>query len=243
MEDEKEVPAVEETVEVETTEDETTEQEVESEDIETEGPVSAPEGDETTKGRASARIQTLAAERKAERERADKAEREMSYLKAQMEAVQRQIHTGSIQKDAVAEAELLAQMDPIQRVQYEADKKIDDLKSEFQRLQLSSTDNQDKATFLSKAQLDPVRAKYADKVEQTLSEMRAKGLNAPRDDLYYYLLGKAMAEQKANGKSPERKAAQTRVETTQGRSSSIRSDAIGGGRGKTAEERLTDVIL
>ena len=201
--------------------------------------------DEPVRGRASSRIQALASERKAANERAEKAEREMAALRAQMEEVQRSIHSGSAAKDAQAEAELLAQMDPIQRVQYEADKKINAIQVELRRVQLSNIDSADRASFLAKATNDLVRQKLADQVEKNLADMRAKGINAPRDDIYYYLLGKQLAEQKAKsgGKGPVRKEAQSRVDATQGRTTSSRSDAPSGRKGKTAEERLENILL
>jgi len=201
--------------------------------------------EEHTRGRANQRIQALNARTKEATDRAEKAEREMAAIRAQMEEVQRSIHYGNVAKDAKAEEELLAQLDPIQRVQYEADKKINAIQVELRKVQLANIDSADRATFLSKTQNDPVRAKLADQVEKNLLDMRAKGINAPRDDIYYYLLGKQLAEakMKSGGKGSIRKEAQTRVDTTQGRITSSRSDAPRGGRGKTAEDRLENVLL
>ena len=201
--------------------------------------------EEPARGRASQRIQALNARTKEATDRAEKAERDMAALRAQMEEVQRSLHSGNAAKDAQAEAELLAQMDPIQRVQYEADKKINAIQVELRKVQLSNIDSADRATFLSKAQNDPVRTKLADQVEKNLSDMRAKGINAPRDDIYYYLLGKQLAEAKtkSGGKGPVRQEARSRVETTQGRTTSSRSDAPSGRKGKTAEDRLENVLL
>jgi hypothetical protein len=58
-------------------------------------------------------------------------------------------------------------------------------------------DINDKAQFSKIAQSSPKAfAKYEDKVENMLKSMRANGNDAPRTELYYYILGKDMAEGK-----------------------------------------------
>lgn len=208
-------------------------------------PQAQPKG-EDERGRASSRIAKLANERKAERERAEKAERDVAALRAQMEEVQRRL-SASQQPDPNAEAELLANMDPVERVKYESDKKINQLQSEIRRVQMTSIDAADKSEFLKGTHSDlSLRTKYLAKVEENLAGMRKNGLNAPRDEIYAYLIGKAHIErmQKAGGKNPDREAAKKRVTDTQGRTVSARSDASSGrGRGKTAEDRLENVLL
>lgn len=220
-------------------------------DVEPEEDAEPDEGEEEDKeepdarSRASSRISKLANERKAERERAEKAERDVAALRAQMEEVQNRLRTAD-KPDPRAEAELLAQMDPVERVQYESQKQINALQSQIRSVQLASMDNADKAEFLKGTHKDlTLRSKYVGKVEESLADMRKKGLNAPRDEIYAYLVGKAHIErmQKGEGTGPERRAAQKRVTDTQGKTTSIRSDAAGGRKGKTAEERLSDVIL
>jgi hypothetical protein len=212
-----------------------------------EGEEGEEQPEEDQRGRASARISKLANERKAERERAEKAERDVAALRQQMEEVQRRLQAPP-QVDPNAEAELLAQMDPVQRVQYESQKQINMLQSQIRSVQLASIDSADKAQFLSN--LSPkelaIRQKYLPKVEEALADMRKKGLNAPREDIFDYVRGKAMreAERKANkGLDATKEAARTRVTNTQGRTTSVRSDAPSGRKGKSAEERLENVIL
>lgn len=197
------------------------------------------------KSRANSRIRALKQREKEAVERAEKTERDLAALRYQMEQVQRSVHTSNSTKDAEAEAELLAQMDPVQRVQYGADKKINAVHGELRKLQITALDSSDKATFLAKAQNDPSRARLSDEVEKNLSDMRSKGLNAPREDIYYYLLGKSLEERKAKsgGKSPERTAASARINLTRGRSTSARSDASSGRKGRTSEEHLAEVLI
>ncbi|MDE2097913.1 MAG: hypothetical protein KGL39_11740 [Patescibacteria group bacterium] len=200
---------------------------------------------EPPKGRANARIQSLRNREKEATERAERAEREMSALRSQMEDVQRRLNAGNAEKDARAEEELLAQMDPVQRVQYESDKRIRGIEAELQRVKHAAIDSQDKATFLASAQNDPVKGKLVDQVEKNLSEMRAKGFNAPREEIYYYLLGKSLVEQKmkSGGKNAEKAAAKARVDATEGKMVTAKGDTPSGRKGKSAEERLEGVIL
>ncbi len=197
------------------------------------------------KSRASDRVRSLANERKAAAERAERAEAENARLRSQMEAVQRQMAGQKSEADLRAEAELLATMDPVQRVQYESDKKIENLQREIQNVRMATADNNDKAQFLSKVATDPIRAKYVEKVETALAEMRAKGVNAPRDDIYYYMLGKSFAQSKAKGgnKTADKVAATKRVSAVQGKSASARSDTQRTARGKSLEDRLENVVL
>lgn len=207
----------------------------------------AQSGQDDQRGRAASRISKLANERKAERERAEKAERDVAALRGQMEEIQRNLQ--SRRPDPNAEAELLAQMDPIQRVQYEADKKINMLQAEIRNVQLASQDRADKAEFLSNVTPDElaIRKQYLTNIDKELEGMRKNGLNAPRTEVYFYLLGKATAEARAKkatkAGAADRQAAQTRVTTTQGRTASVRSDAPRGRGNKTAEERLENILL
>jgi hypothetical protein len=198
-----------------------------------------------TQSRANTRIRTLSIREKEAAGRAEKAEKEVSDLRRQMEEVQRSLHAGNAVRDSQAEQELLAQMDPVQRVAYEADKKFNALNAEMNRVKLSALDSTDRADFLSKAQNDPVRSRLAEQVEKNLADMRSKGINAPREDIYAYLLGKDFIAQKnkSGGKNPDKQAAKARINETQGRSSSVRGDTSSGRKGKSAEDRLADILL
>jgi len=254
MDDEKELPELElpngneKEGEPETTEEvENDQPEVDDEaEEEAEGSdVDEPEQVDAKSGRANNRVRSLANDRKAAREEAESAKAEARRLREQLDAVQRQMAGHRSEADLRAEAELLASMDPVQRVQYEADKKIENLQREIRGVQFAAADNNDKAMFLSKVANEPTRAKYVDKVEAALADMRAKGVNAPREDIYYYMLGKSFVETKGQGgnREADKKAAQKRVSVTQGKTTSIRSDAAGSRRGKSLEDRLANVLI
>jgi hypothetical protein len=219
--------------------------EAEDSDDEDGGEQEQGEDQSQPKSRANNRIRALSSEKKAERERADKAEAEITALRHQMETVQRSLQAGTAAKNSQAEAELLEQMDPVQRVQYDMDKKINNLHAQVQRAEFSAADSRDKAEFLSKYQSEPALARLSSEVEKTLSDMRSKGFNAPREELFALAIGRDLLAKKSQTgkKNPDKQAAQARVNSTQGRSSSARSDTSSGRKGKSAEERLENIIL
>lgn len=195
--------------------------------------------------RASRRVQALANERKVDRERAERAEAEVARLSSQMAEVQRQLSSGRSAQEAQAEAELLANMDPIQRVQYEADKKIAAIQREVAATRVNALDAQDRAVYYARAENNKLLKQYGDKVEKALSEMRAKGINANRMEIYYYLLGKETHTRKeaGEGNPAARREAQRRINSSQGRPSSARSDAPAGRGGRSLEDRLADMSI
>ena len=63
------------------------------------------------------------------------------------------------------------------------------MRREMQQQQFAQTDLLDKTTFQQRALQNPMVAKYADRVEQTLQEMRSKGQTAPRESILKFLVG------------------------------------------------------
>ena len=104
-------------------------------------------------------------------------------------------------------------------------------------------DMRDQAKFLNGGIADPRRAKYADKIEKELVSLRSKGQNVDRETLYYYQLGKDIANGtlKAAPKKPTAQAAVPR-----GKSVAARSDVKASGRSKSASgarERLSNTQI
>lgn len=86
---------------------------------------------------------------------------------------------------------------------------------------MQAQDLNDKTSFQSKFATDPRRAKYADRVEAHIAEMRKNGNNAQREGVYYYLLGKDIAEGKLK---PAAKRKPPAADVPRGRSPGARSD-------------------
>jgi chromosome segregation ATPase len=240
FEGETQVPATEVEKEVE---DAPLDEEVDDTDEGLEEPQEEPTEEEAQpKGRASTRIANLARERAEAREEAKRAREEIDTLRAQMQAIQTQ---QTQQPSRAQEAEMLANMDPYERNQYFVDKQIREMQAQIQSVRMDSQDKTDRAEFMSKANVDPLRSKYADMVEKELATARAKGVNIAREELYYYVLGREVAKEKANGpRGAEQKVAKARVAATQGNTASIRGDVAVGSRGaKSLEDRLAGVYI
>jgi len=188
------------------------------------------------RSRAADRIANLAAERaRADAKAAQLQQQLEEVLKAQRDTASRQT-----QDD---EQRRLAEMDPNDRVAYLANKQAEALQSQIAQLQFQLHDGQDRAAFQARALNDKLFAKYADKVEAKLTELRGQGANASRGDILKYFLGDALLEQRAkSGGSKER--ASGRMTSAQGKPVSAKGDVSGGARGgKTVEQRLENVLI
>lgn len=82
-------------------------------------------------------------------------------------------------------------------------------------------DMADRTQFEAKMNSDPRRAKYQDRVEAELSKARAAGQNASREAIYYWMLGKDIAEGKLK---PKAKAKAPAADVPRGRPANVRSD-------------------
>jgi hypothetical protein len=92
----------------------------------------------------------------------------------------------------------------------------------------------DRTRFESKNTTDPRRAKYADRVEEAIQQERNQGRNASREAVYFYLLGKDIAEGKLKAKA---KPASKAPDVPRGRSPGVRSDVPGRGRPTTDQDK------
>lgn len=105
---------------------------------------------------------------------------------------------------------------------------------------MQAQDMQDRAAFMSKATSDPRRAKYQDRVEKELTTLRSKGQNVDRETLYFYQLGKDIAEGKLKA-APKKASAAANV--PRGKTPAARSDVRSKGNNRSASgarERLMD---
>jgi hypothetical protein len=107
-----------------------------------------------------------------------------------------------------------------------------------------ASDMADRVRFESGKTTDPRRAKYAQRVEEAVQAERAAGRNASREAVYYFMLGKDMAEGKYKAKA---KPASTKApDVPRGRTPGVRSDT--GRRGPMTEKeklraRLQDMNI
>src|SRR4029077_2819014 len=95
-------------------------------------------------------------------------------------------------------------------------------------------DLSDRTRFEAKISSDPRRAKYADRVEEAIQQERSAGRNASREAVYYYMLGKDIAE----GKLKAKPKAASAPAVPRGKSPGVRSDVQGRGRPTTDRDKL-----
>lgn len=210
----------------------------EDEDPDADPDAVAASGDQPKPSRRTIRVQKLEKERDAERQRA-------SELQARLDGVlaaQRQPVNDEARR---AEEARVAAMDPAERERYEDKKQLAALSAQVSNLGFAQEDGLDRARFEAKAEVDPLYKKYADSVEKTLQDMRAKGVNSSREAILTYKIGEAALRKKAQGVGADKKkqAAQARVNSTKGRPANLRGDSSGSGKGKTEEDRLRGVQI
>jgi hypothetical protein len=112
----------------------------------------------------------------------------------------------------------------IERWQIQANRTLRDTQRQAQQAMFQAQDMSDRTRFESKVSTDPRRAKYTERVEEEVQKARSRGQQASREDVYYWMLGKDIADGKLK---PKAKAAPA---VPRGKSPGVRSDVQGRGR-------------
>ena len=86
---------------------------------------------------------------------------------------------------------------------------------------MQAQEMQDRTRFESKAASDPRRTKYLDRVEEEVTRAKQRGQMASREDVYYWMLGKDIAEGKVKSKTAAKAPA---ANVNRGKSPAVRSD-------------------
>lgn len=174
-----------------------------------EGPDEVADEPQRRPSRRDARIERLIAARDADKERADRLERQVQELNAAQQRTQTR------QETPEEESGRMALMTPDERSEYRLNKALRQIEQSNQRTQFLAAETADKAAFEAKAQSDPLYAKLAPDVEKELATLRGQGQNVPREILMTLAVGRlAMAARgKKNGQTA-RGAAKLARETT-----------------------------
>jgi hypothetical protein len=121
---------------------------------------------------------------------------------------------------------------------------------EMRVLSFTLQDNADKASFEAKCSGDKLYKRFAPKVEEELTNMRRQGQNVGREQMFFFLLGKAMMENRNSPQSRKaRRAAADRVRRASTRPANSRSDETprndreSNRRSASLEKRLENVNL
>lgn len=138
-----------------------------------------------------------------------------------------------------------ATMQPEERMYDVLNEHTEAWRGEQTRLQMQLADSTDKASFDARCAADKRWARRRDQVETTLQDLRSKGMNASRENVLYFLVGKNILEA-ADGKEVRRQrqegAQRVRRETVRrgANSSDTRAER---GRSTSLERRLENVPI
>lgn len=137
--------------------------------------------------------------------RADAAERRANEAETRLREASRSVPQPS-EEQRIREAEEVRLRDPnttpTEKWQIESNRVIRATNAAAQTALAQSMDNNDRSAFAAACQTNKRFAHVQAEVETTLAAMRAKGNNAPREELAYYLLGKKVAAAQTKGKTP-----------------------------------------
>jgi hypothetical protein len=123
----------------------------------------------------------------------------------------------------------------MERWQIQANRTLRDTQRQAQQAMFQAQDLSDRTRFESKIATDPRRAKYAERVEEEIQKARSRGqMNASREDAYYWMLGKDIADGKLK---PKAKASAT-PNVNRGKPAGVRSDVQGRGRPSSDRDKL-----
>ncbi|VWC75806.1 hypothetical protein BCO18175_02351 [Burkholderia contaminans] len=131
----------------------------------------------------------------------------------------------------------------IERWQIQSNRTLRQSQQAAQAALFQAHDLRDQTLFESKISSDPHRARYRDRVEQAVQEERRAGRNASREAVYYYMLGKDIADGKLK---PKAKAKAPAADVPRGKTPGVRS-TVPPARGQTEHQkraaRLADVNI
>jgi hypothetical protein len=177
--------------------------------------------------------------------RAKAAEAEAAALKEELQLERQRLQLEKKAVEDAKEAERLAAMDPTERELHISRKENQSTKQALAFINFKIEDSSDKSHYSAKAIVNPLYAKYADRVEAKLAEMRKGGQNSTREVVLDFLIGRD-ARLKAEQGDPgaKRRKAASRVDAARSKPARARSDAGGyKPKGKSAEDRLDGVLI
>lgn len=195
---------------------------------------------EQRKPRAQERITRLDAERKAEKERADRLQEELNRRAAGPQETPQEL-----QRRREAH---LASLTAEGRLEFLINESKAETRQAINQIQFATFDATDKAAFEGLCARNPAVARVANEVEEALAEMRKAGTNAPRETVVAYVLGKKALGAQPKARARGQRAAQEGRERQSGRPVSGRGDVAPNGSRRLNERdarraRLEDVKL
>lgn len=172
------------------------------------------------------------------RDRAERTDRELQALKNQFQGFtqgqqqfRQQPDPGLARQQAEQRRAQLEMMSPLEAAEFIANEKAQQFQQAMLFQSLQNEDRLDKRDYDLAARTDRTRAQYRDRVEAALAaERQAGNLRATREDEFYKLYGRDVAERAAKAAPGQRKRAAANVARQQTRPGGARGDGAGGGR-------------
>jgi hypothetical protein len=209
------------------------------------------EGDVEPPPRQGRKSQAQRWRERSERDRAAAAEtrRELDALKNQFSGFSqasqtRQPDPAQARQQAEWRQAQLEMMSPLQQAEFIANEKAQQFQQAMFYQSLQTEDRLDKRDFDLAARTDPTRARYKGQVEREFAaERQAGNLRASREDIFYKLYGRDVAERAARAAPRQRRAAAANVARQQTRPGGARGDGAAGGRRPAAGTPEHDDML
>lgn len=126
-----------------------------------------------------------------------------------------------------------ADITELERWQIQSNRTIRQSQASAQQALAEAQDLRDRTKFEAGSRDDPRRAKYADRVEKAVEQERGAGRNVSRESVYFYMLGKDIAE----GKLKAGKAKPSAPAVARGKPANVRSDVQGRGRASSEQDK------
>lgn len=182
------------------------------------------------KQRGENRVQKLANERNSEREARIRAEAERDALLKFRPATPAPDNSEAVR----LRNEKLSLLEPTERAIFLQSERLDQMNHQLLVSQLRSEDTADKASYNAKATVDARYARHKDAVEKLLVDYRTKGVNPSREELFYLVLGREVANKKPSKSA--REAASQRVASTTGKPLPAKGNSSAGGGNKNGSD-------
>jgi hypothetical protein len=163
--------------------------------------------------------------RQAASRRDDAADR-LARLEAEVErrgrAAEERARTPAVDTEFQREEERLraADVSEMERWQIQANRTLRATQAEARQAMFQAQDMSDRTRFESKIATEPRRAKYTERVEEEVKKAQSRGQMASREDVYYWMLGKDIAD----GKLKPKAKASSAPNVNRGKSPAVRSD-------------------
>lgn len=161
------------------------------------------------------------------------------------EMLERQIAETRQREDPAFEAERLALMTPEERADYKLNKALGEMDLRAKREAFRIEDIADRAAFEAKVSSDPLYARFADKVEAQLAELRRQNQNIGRERLFKYLVGEHVLASRGQRNTSDAPRRNQNVDRQRTQSVRGRTDTQVGRRetSDTPAKRLNGVLI